>query len=232
MLEKFNEVIFWLFFNVILALLPLLVNLLLIFLIPHQERQQWKWIALVKEGELFFFSSTLAAIEIGDIFQNNNLSQSTESELVSTFTLISLLLVLLLSSIIFGCSALMKIQGQLSGSRYPYLFDEEKFAIGSITCAIMAIILSLIAFIHDRVINIKKSFVELRIMIELTNLPNYLKNDANHQTMESFKELKNYPTYDDKAIKYCFDNLKKIVQGYPRFQEIIESIKKYINIDV
>ncbi len=85
---------------------------------------------------------------------------------------------------------------------------------------------------HDRVIEIKKYFVELRIMIELTDLQNYLKNDANHQTMEGFKELKNYPFYDNKAMKYCLDNLETIVQGYPRFNEIIENIKKYINIDV
>ncbi|MDJ0729027.1 MAG: hypothetical protein QNJ33_03455 [Crocosphaera sp.] len=84
---------------------------------------------------------------------------------------------------------------------------------------------------HDRVIDIKKSFVELRIMIELTNLQNYLKNDANHQTMESFKVLKNYPSYDSQALTYCFNNIEKILQGYPHFQEIIGSIKKYIKLE-
>ncbi len=53
----------WLFFNVILALLPLLLNLILVKIGQlSTDRAE-----LLKDGELFFFSTTIAAASVGTL---------------------------------------------------------------------------------------------------------------------------------------------------------------------
>lgn len=146
MYQNFSSISIWIFFNVILALFPLIVNFILIFLIPREKIQNWHWTEFLGEGELFFFSTTLAAIGIGDILLENKEIESIKIGL--TLILIALAFVLLLSCIIFGCSTYIKIQKEIQEESNNILeFDKIKMAYGSIGCAIMVIILSLAAFL-------------------------------------------------------------------------------------
>lgn len=144
----------WFFINVVLALLPLIINLVVISMFKEEERRKWKWISLFRDGELFFFSSTISATSISELVLGNNQS-STNSNVtndnvayVHTFTLLPLMLVLVVSTVIFGCAAYIKLQEQLSGKGNS-LLDDFRFSYGSVACAIASTILGYIAFLQS-----------------------------------------------------------------------------------
>lgn len=145
----------WFFINVVLALLPLIINLVVISMFKDNERRKWKWINLFRDGELFFFSSTISATSISELVLRDiqtsasNQISASNLEYIHTFTLLPLMLVLLLSTVIFGCSAYTKLQEQLSGQQ-DSLLDDFRFSYGSIACAIAAIILGYVAFVQSR----------------------------------------------------------------------------------
>lgn len=123
-----EQIIRWLVFNVVLALLPILVNFFSLLMIKHGDGDDSKnyWREVVKEGELFIFSSTLSATSIGTvIFQasrSNTISattfQSTSTNgLAITAIISSLIFVLLMSTALFGTSTFAKYVRQNSDSQ-------------------------------------------------------------------------------------------------------------------
>ena len=139
----------WFFINVVLALLPLIINLVIVSMFKEEERRKWQWINLFRDGELFFFSSTISATSISELVLGSNQSSTNNIGYIHTFTLLPLMLVLLLSTVIFGCSAYTKLQKQLSG-KGDSLLDDLRFSYGSVACAIASMILGYVAFLQSR----------------------------------------------------------------------------------
>ncbi len=139
----------WFFINVVLALLPLIVNLVVISMFKEEERRKWKWVSLFRDGELFFFSSTISATSMSEVVLGNK-SNSPNLGYLHTFTLLPIMLVLLLSTVIFGCAAYTKLQKQLTG-KGDSLLDDFRFSYGSVACAIASVILGYVAFLQSRI---------------------------------------------------------------------------------
>ena len=78
----------WILFNVILALFPLVLNAILLPL----SGGMIKWKDLLKDGELFFFSTSITASSIGSIFLKR------PSNLAFSVVLGSFLVILLITS--------------------------------------------------------------------------------------------------------------------------------------
>lgn len=138
----------WFFINVVLALLPLIINLVVVSMFKEEERRKWKWINLFRDGELFFFSSTISATSVSELVLGESQASTNNIGYIHTLTLLPLMLVLLLSTVIFGCSAYTKLQEQLSG-KGDSLLDDLRFSYGSVACAIASIILGYVAFLQS-----------------------------------------------------------------------------------
>lgn len=138
----------WFFINVVLALLPLIINLIVVSMFKEEERRKWKWINLFRDGELFFFSSTISATSVSELVLGEKQGSTNNIGYIHAFTLLPLMLVLLLSTVIFGCSAYTKLQEQLSG-KGDSLLDDLRFSYGSVACAIASIILGYVAFLQS-----------------------------------------------------------------------------------
>lgn len=95
----------WLFFNVILSLLPLIASVFHFFI--------WKvgniWPRLFREGELLVFSTTLSATTIGFITY-----QKMKIDFQVTFTIIILSLIILSSTFLFAVVNFFKAKGNLN----------------------------------------------------------------------------------------------------------------------
>ncbi|MGJ5674056.1 MAG: hypothetical protein ACR9NN_10665 [Nostochopsis sp.] len=114
----------WFFFNVFLALLPLLLNFILIKI----GRIKTTWFELLKDGELFFFSTSLAASSIGAF-----LFQSPSSLMIASVTSYLLITLLLISTGLFALSSFLKLK-QMEA------IDKKVFGAGSAWCAIIVIL--------------------------------------------------------------------------------------------
>lgn len=125
----------WLFFNVVLALLPLLINLLLMFI----GKIKINWIQLFKEGELFFFSSTISASSIGTLLfeKPSNLALA----LASAYLLIVILIV---STGMFALQRFLKLQNYQQINK---MVDEKIFSKYSLFTALLSIFLGYITFL-------------------------------------------------------------------------------------
>ena len=139
----------WVFINVIFALLPLIINLIVVSMFREEERNKWKWITLFKNGELFFFSSTISASSMSELVLNDTSNLTNDVGYVHLFILLPLMIVLILSTVIFGCSAYIKLQEQISGE-VNSLLDDFRFSYGSIACAVTSIILGYMSFLETR----------------------------------------------------------------------------------
>jgi hypothetical protein len=122
----------WFFFNVVLALLPLLLNLILI----QVGSIKTNWSELLKDGELFFFSTTIAASSIGAL-----LFQSPSSLIVASITSYILIAILMISTGMFALSSFLKLK-QMD------VIDKKVFSASSALCAIVTICLSYVAFVQ------------------------------------------------------------------------------------
>lgn len=91
----------WFFFNVFFALLPLLLNLLLILVGSIKTN----WSELLKDGELFFFSTTIAASSIGTL-----LFQSPPNLIIALITSYILMAILTISTGMFALSSFLKLK--------------------------------------------------------------------------------------------------------------------------
>lgn len=121
----------WFFFNIALALLPLLLNLIVIKV--SNIKPSWE---LLKDGELYFFSTTIAASSIGTLLFKNPLSP-----IVALLVSYVLLVVLMVSTEMFALASLQKLAKK-------DLVDGKVFSISSALCAIITIVLGYVAFVQ------------------------------------------------------------------------------------
>jgi hypothetical protein len=120
----------WILFNVILALFPLLFNAVLLPL----SGEMLKWKDLLKDGELFFFSTSITASSIGTLFLKR------PSNLALSVTLGSFLVILLVtSSCLFSLASFQKIK-QID------FLDRQLYAVSSVWCSSFAVLLGYLAF--------------------------------------------------------------------------------------
>ena len=118
----------WLACNVGLALLPLSFNALLLALFNVKN----KWAAVMREGELFIFSSTLSATSIGI-----SVYDGLKTGLLNVIAFWILVIVLALASGLFAISSLSKLKGES--------IPNEKLYIGaSVSCAVLTVVFSYI----------------------------------------------------------------------------------------
>lgn len=140
----------WVFTNIILALLPLLVSLIIVLMYDDIRS---KWLEILKAGELFLFSSTLATASIGKIIMpvpgtpdpvtgTISLAPATINPESAT-NLMGLLLVLVLATILFGIASYHKIKGKLSEEPRTI-----KYLFGSLSCTILAVYFAYQVFVQ------------------------------------------------------------------------------------
>lgn len=118
----------WFFFNVILALMPVVVN----FVLVRMVKIDTSWYRILKDGELFIFSSTISASSIGTA-----IIQRQSGSSVTTVTICALLIVLMLSAAMFAVSSYFKFKQEIPP-------DERLFGVSSVYCAALAVLLSYI----------------------------------------------------------------------------------------
>lgn len=141
----------WLCFNIVLALIPLALNFILVKLLVINI----SWYKILKDGELFVFSSAVSASAIGDTFfrHTGNISTvakvsaaspTTQASIIGSasneITMFALLIVLILSAFLFAISSLLKFQNQSPP-------DEKLFSCSSIACAALSTLLSYFAIV-------------------------------------------------------------------------------------
>lgn len=122
----------WFFFNIVLALLPLLLNLMLI----KVGSVKTNWSELLKDGELFFFSTTIAASSIGTL-----LFQEPSSPIIASLVSYFLMVILMISTGMFALSSFLKLK-QMD------VIDKKIFSASSAWCAVLTIVLSYFAFVQ------------------------------------------------------------------------------------
>jgi len=122
----------WLFFNVILALLPLLLNLILVKIGKvTTDRAE-----LLKDGELFFFSTSIAAASVGTL-----LFQIPSNLIIASIVWYCLITIIMVSTGLFALSSFLKLKKM-------DVIDKKVFSDSSAWCAIITIILSYFAFVQ------------------------------------------------------------------------------------
>ncbi|MBD1853000.1 hypothetical protein H6F87_23945 [Cyanobacteria bacterium FACHB-502] len=122
----------WLFFNVILALLPLLLNLILVKIGKvTTDRAE-----LLKDGELFFFSTTIAASSVGSL-----LFQSPSNPIFASIVSYLLMTIIMISTGLFALSSFLKLKKMEA-------IDKQVFSDSSAWCAAITIALSYFAFVQ------------------------------------------------------------------------------------
>lgn len=138
-----GSIAIWVVFNVVLALLPLAVTPLFKSFTAGGFQFDRK---LLRDGELFFFSSSLSAASIGKAFELF-LKGEPSSDI---FVFLMLLLTLLLSAICFGGAISAKINREnnvVANQPAGGLTDGEKnTANASLVVAVLAILLSFVSF--------------------------------------------------------------------------------------
>lgn len=156
----------WLFANVILAFIP--VFAMWFFGKVLDKNTDVKRVA--KDGDIFFFSSTLAAAAITSAIRKlMKLTQPTQPQVAGTqstllqppiqaqpniegivWVLLALVLVLLVSSVMYGGLNLLKVstEGQLKSNSTKNILDSNFFFNGSIGISIATIFLSYYIFVQ------------------------------------------------------------------------------------
>lgn len=122
----------WIFFNVVMALFPLLLN----FILTRVGNMQIGLVDLLKDGELFFFSTAISASAIGTLFSER------PSDLATAVVLGCLLLVILIISTgLFSLRSFLKLK-QMD------VLDARIFGKASVWCSLIAVILSYLTFVQ------------------------------------------------------------------------------------
>jgi hypothetical protein len=137
----------WIILNLVLAIIPLILSIVLRFLFGFPAT----WIEILKEGELFLFSTTISANSIGKLVLPTPSEANAVGKIslvlpqLSTdkaFTLIGLFLTLLCSAMIFGAFSLVKF----SRNSNTFAVTDRNYAVAALSCATMAFVLSYAAF--------------------------------------------------------------------------------------
>lgn len=129
----------WITFNVIVALIPLAVSPLLSDLTGARIKYNWE---LLRDGELFFFSSTLTAAAIGKLVELS----IREGVLINPLTFAGLIVTLLFSAICFGASVVKKRSPEIAPTGTTAPPGGLKLAKTSAVVAVLAAICSFVAF--------------------------------------------------------------------------------------
>jgi hypothetical protein len=138
-------VISWIVLNLVLALVPLFVSILFKFFFSLPVT----WIQILKEGELFLFSTTVSANAISKLVlpapETNGVGKISlalpQLSADKAFTLIGLILILLLSTILFGALSLIKFNNLKK-----IKVGDRNYTLGALGCAATSSILSYVAF--------------------------------------------------------------------------------------
>jgi hypothetical protein len=117
----------WMFFDIIFALAPVLIIFLVVYMSDDIDAG---WHDVLRDGELFIFSTAVAASSIGDVF----FEQGTENSAARSAALCTLFIVLVLSTALFGMASYRKLKGEG--------LENRRFSAGSVGCACLAGILS------------------------------------------------------------------------------------------
>lgn len=133
LVRQFIEFIFWLFFNVILPLLPLILNLLCVRLMRNPP----SWDHVLKEGELLIFSTTVSATALG-----KSVLERDANDISENLILIVLLLIIIVSSFMSSISFYRKLENKSQD-----LFDDRKFSYASLALAFLAGLFSFIVWV-------------------------------------------------------------------------------------
>ena len=121
----------WVFFSVVLALMPIAVNRLL----ARINQLPLSWIDLLKDGELFFFSAFLSAASLGAL-----LSHRSGHPVLEAIVICALILIFFVASILFAVARYFKLN-----SLEPK--DGAFFGKGSVLCALLAAALGFTTFL-------------------------------------------------------------------------------------
>ena len=123
--------IHWFFFSVVLALLPLFLNLI----ISWVTDLTLEWRELVKGGELFFFSTAISGTSLGSLILER------PSNLALTVLIGSVLIVILImSSCLFALASFLKLKNIDA-------IEKNLYAQLSVWCSAGSIVLGYITFI-------------------------------------------------------------------------------------
>jgi hypothetical protein len=126
-----SESIFqWLFFNVILALTPVIFILLVVWMFDLNTR----WFRVLRGGELYIFSTTLAATSI-----SARLFDTKPATDVVTVSIAALVVIMLFATGLFALSAYTQLQPRGLSDRVSWRISGT-----SIGCAVATSVLSYI----------------------------------------------------------------------------------------
>ncbi len=126
------RILSWFFVSVVLALMPLILNLILV----KVGRLQVGWAELLKDGELFFFATSLAASALGTLLFKK--PGNPGGALLLSYLL---LIVLTISSGLFALASFLKLTKSDA-------VDKTVFSLGSILCALASVILSFLSLLQ------------------------------------------------------------------------------------
>jgi hypothetical protein len=154
-----EEFILWLFFTIVLAVLPLLLNYLILMMFASWNVWLSNCLNLLKDGELFFFSTTLSATSLNKLTALLSVAAvgSGASRPISTsWVQVGLWSVLIVSTSVFGLCTFSKLDKQLqlqSGKGTASVSEPNVWAIalGSILCAITSGLLSYVVYAYGGV---------------------------------------------------------------------------------
>jgi len=145
-LDVGSSIAIWVAFNVILALIPLGITPLFRGFLNAAggfglDRK------LFRDGELFFYSSTLSAASIGKTFELFLRHQQTPR----IYTFLGLLMTLLLSAICFGAAVSVKLNRENLIATNPQMANtltegDKRLANASLAVSFLAVVLSFVSF--------------------------------------------------------------------------------------
>jgi hypothetical protein len=122
---QWQPIVNWAFFDVIFALAPLVLTFAMVKLLGMGT----PWHTVLKDGELFIFSSTVLASYVGIVlFQEDKLS------LADVLIVCAAILFLFVSACLFTLTSYFKFTGQP-------LPGQKRFGFTSISCACVAALL-------------------------------------------------------------------------------------------
>jgi hypothetical protein len=141
-----EAVALWIVFNVIIALLPLALSPWLASAFDANVRYDWR---LLRDGELFFFSSALVAAAMGKMVELDARGDAP----IHVLTFLALCLILLSSAMCFGAAVAGKSaregrkgRGKRGGARNGAPPSGEKLAKASVLAAVGAVLCAFYAF--------------------------------------------------------------------------------------
>jgi hypothetical protein len=150
-LDQVFLLIVWVALNVLLALIPVVITISLSFFF-NSSGSPVNWIQILREGELFLFSTTISANAIskmilpspGDADVAGKIALIPQSvTTIKAFNLVALALMLLFSTFMFGASSMIKVYNVAN-----VRVAERRYVMGAFGCAIASSCLSYWAFVQ------------------------------------------------------------------------------------